>query len=206
MMMRSMSVSRIRIWWHQLPRVLSSPPVNAREPLMEVGEFILPGLPPLSNDIAFMFPGQGSQYVGMIEPCAMIRQHKNSWPRLTKLLQRFPVGQFRKPITLPGWAGWSRAARSAGSGTARDRDLPTGNLYVSAILLDQVRRLGIDCGMAMGHSLGEYTALYAAGILNFDDTLTQLPYGTPHGHIAGQGIRYHGLCECRSRNGEQVTA
>jgi [acyl-carrier-protein] S-malonyltransferase len=41
----------------------------------------------------------------------------------------------------------------------------------SLIVLDAVERVGIDAGFCAGHSLGEYTALTAAGVIAFEDAI-----------------------------------
>ncbi len=51
------------------------------------------------------------------------------------------------------------------------RNAQLATLTFSLIVLDAVERLGIEPTSCAGHSLGEYTALVAAGALSFDDGL-----------------------------------
>jgi [acyl-carrier-protein] S-malonyltransferase len=49
------------------------------------------------------------------------------------------------------------------------RNAQLATFTLSLVMLDAVERLGIEPTAAAGHSLGEYTALVAAGALSFDD-------------------------------------
>ena len=150
--------------------VLSSPPAKGREPLVAPEEYALAELPPLRSGIGFLFPGQGSQYVGMLEslrddPAARLLLGQAdeivaeiTGERLTNLI--YPAATARD-------GAQELAQREA---ALRDTAVSQPAIFtISAILLEKVRELGIDCGLAIGHSLGEYTALYAAGILSFSD-------------------------------------
>lgn len=107
---------------------------------------------------AWLFPGQGSQYVGM------------GWD----LLRQFP----------PAAAIMAQASEIAGNDLQKlcllgpDQELTrTDNLQpaVTAINLGCARLLE-DAGQAphcvAGHSLGEFSALHAAGVLSLEDVLT----------------------------------
>ncbi|MDA8342991.1 MAG: ACP S-malonyltransferase [Actinomycetota bacterium] len=103
--------------------------------------------------LALTFPGQGSQRSGMGRP----------W------------------VDHPSWEVVAEASDYA------DRDLahllldapmeeltPTANAQLSTfvlslVVLDAVERVGLAPGACAGHSLGEYTALVAAGALSFAD-------------------------------------
>ena len=72
----------------------------------------------------------------------------------------------------------SPAATSARSSARADHDTlkQTDNaqlatFVLSLIVLDGAERVGLEPGLCAGHSLGEYTALVAAGALDYEDAL-----------------------------------
>lgn len=106
---------------------------------------------------AYVFPGQGAQFVGMGPD---VYNHSEE----TKAL-------FEKANDILGF----RITDIMFSGT--DEDLKQTNVTQPAIFLHSVilaKALGDDFKpeMVAGHSLGEFSALVAAGALGFDDGLT----------------------------------
>jgi acyl transferase domain-containing protein/NAD(P)H-dependent flavin oxidoreductase YrpB (nitropropane dioxygenase family)/NAD(P)-dependent dehydrogenase (short-subunit alcohol dehydrogenase family) len=115
--------------------------------------------------VAFVFPGQGSQYVNMGREAALYLE-----PLRKALEQADVVLAGRLPRKLTEYI-YPRAGFSEGEET-RQRDELTDTKVaqpaigaISAGLLDFVNGLGISPDMVAGHSYGEFTALHAAGAL-----------------------------------------
>ena len=113
---------------------------------------------------AFLFPGQGSQFVGMGQdlyehaPAARVR-----FDAADELL-----GYALTDVMFGRSADDEAAAEDALKQTEVTQPaLYTHSLAVMAVLADA----GIAPDMAAGHSLGEYSALAASGALSFEDGL-----------------------------------
>jgi [acyl-carrier-protein] S-malonyltransferase len=104
---------------------------------------------------AWIFPGQGSQVVGMG----------------VDLLEN-PTGQKRYQ-QAESILGWSVPERCQGDLATLSRTLYTQPcLYViSAIVSDLLREQGQEPIALAGHSLGEFAALYAANVIDFESGL-----------------------------------
>jgi [acyl-carrier-protein] S-malonyltransferase len=105
--------------------------------------------------IAFVFPGQGSQTVGMGQQLAeqypeVMQYFKNADEKLSvelsKLIFEGPQEELTKTVnTQPAL------------------------LTTSLAILERFQKAAIKPDFVAGHSLGEYTALVAAGALTFED-------------------------------------
>jgi [acyl-carrier-protein] S-malonyltransferase len=102
---------------------------------------------------AFVFPGQGSQRPGMGRPWT---DHP-SW----ELVVDASEATNRDLSHLLLEAGQEELTET------RNAQLATFTLGL--VILDAVERMGIEPTACAGHSLGEYTALVAAGALSFED-------------------------------------
>lgn len=119
--------------------------------------------------LAFTFPGQGSQKPAMGEAW---RAHE-SWELVEEASDH--AGRDVAALLLEADAETLRDTRNA--------QLTT---YVtSLVVLDAVARLGIEADMCAGHSLGEYTALTAAGVLEFGEGVALVSERAAAMHEAG---------------------
>jgi [acyl-carrier-protein] S-malonyltransferase len=102
--------------------------------------------------IAWVFPGQGSQAVGMGMDLLSFPGVKAKFDLASELLE------------------WSVADRLQGDPTELSKTLYTQPcLYiVETILADLLKTQGKAPDFVAGHSLGEYSALYAAGVFSFE--------------------------------------
>ncbi len=102
---------------------------------------------------AFVFPGQGSQQPGMGRPWV---DHP-SW----ELVADASAAVDRDLTHLLLYAGAEELTET--------RNAQLATLTTSLVILDAVERLGIEPSACAGHSVGEYSALVAAGVLGFED-------------------------------------
>jgi [acyl-carrier-protein] S-malonyltransferase len=103
--------------------------------------------------IAFTFPGQGSQKPGVGRPWV---EHP-SWELVAEVASA--TGRDVEHLLLHADAEELRLTRNAQLAT----------FVTSLVVLDAVERIGVEPFAHAGHSLGEYSALVAAGVLSLED-------------------------------------
>ncbi|MBC7232410.1 MAG: ACP S-malonyltransferase [Chloroflexi bacterium] len=120
---------------------------------------------PTQNKLAFVFPGSGSQYVGMG------RDIYDQYPAARRLFEEADaVLQF--PLSRLCFEGPEEELMDA-------VNVQPAMVTVSAALLVALRehsllgstRQGVSPAFVAGHSTGEYTALFAAAVLDFPSLL-----------------------------------
>ncbi len=104
---------------------------------------------------ALLFSGQGSQYVGMGRDLTSVAASAELFERANTLLE-FPITStmFEGPEDILKETRYTQPA-----------------LFVHEAALLEATGLHNDADAVAGHSLGEYTALYAAGVLSFSEAL-----------------------------------
>lgn len=106
------------------------------------------------SKIIFMFPGQGSQYPGMGKD----------------LYDKYDIAKevFHKAQKFMGKDFLEMMFEGDEEILKRTENTQPAIYTVSVAALETIKHLGImEYHMVMGHSLGEFTALYAAGVIEF---------------------------------------
>ncbi|MBW3541522.1 MAG: acyltransferase domain-containing protein [Planctomycetes bacterium] len=133
---------------------------QARSLLAEQGVFF--GEPSLREPrVVFLFPGQGSQYIGMLK----------------ELVQELPAAaeaqrQVDAALSRLGLPSFAQLAWEDGDGLGRNvARTQFALLCADAILAAAAHALGLKPERVAGHSFGELAALFAAGAWTFEDAL-----------------------------------
>jgi [acyl-carrier-protein] S-malonyltransferase len=105
------------------------------------------------DDLAFLFPGQGSQYVGMGR--ALAHQHP-----VAKRIFEEADDALRFRLSELCFAGPEEELK-------KTENTQPALLTVSVAANRVLRELGLQPAIVAGHSLGEYSALEASGALDF---------------------------------------
>ena len=112
--------------------------------------------------IAWVFPGQGSQKVGMVDPLLTIPGAAERFAMASELVGRDLLAICRG---------------ESGGGTGPDELNDTRNtqlalFLVESLLVDELLKQGREAAVVAGHSLGELVALYAAGVFELETGLS----------------------------------
>ncbi|MEO8658594.1 MAG: ACP S-malonyltransferase [Bryobacteraceae bacterium] len=109
------------------------------------------------SKIAFLFPGQGSQFAGMGKSLA------ERWPVAARV--------FEEADEALGFSLSSLCFEGPEDQLKLTENTQPALLTVSTAAFAVLREQGVSPDMVAGHSLGEYSALVAAGALHFFDAV-----------------------------------
>ena len=121
--------------------------------------------------VCFMFPGQGAQYVDMMKDLASkYKVVRETFAQADKILKEI-IGSTLTDVL------WSKEGESKEDYKKREEAIKQTQITQPAILTCNVAMMrllyefGLKPDVTMGHSLGEYGAAVASGILNFEDAI-----------------------------------
>jgi acyl transferase domain-containing protein/phosphopantetheinyl transferase len=124
---------------------------------------------PIDGRIAFMFPGEGSQYLGMFADLAMYFEEARQWFGIWRGLYGEPPGETRTDILFPPPGGLSDLQRTAMETRLHDMDVGSEAVFIAGQAMFAIlRRLGITPDVMVGHSTGESSALAASGAMVYN--------------------------------------
>ncbi|MDR3574305.1 MAG: SDR family oxidoreductase [Anaerolineaceae bacterium] len=119
--------------------------------------------------VVFMFPGQGSQYVNMLSELRQLDGVVADTFREADEVMRPILG---RPLSELIFVDGDEAALAQAEATLRDTTITQpAVLTVSVALARLLASYGYQPDLVIGHSLGEYAALVAAGVLTFAEAL-----------------------------------
>ncbi len=143
--------------------------VSKRRPkvLQAQGIFMTSGAPlAQSSKIAFVFPGQGSQYLGMFRDLAeQFDVVAQTFAEADSVIERLTG----KKLTEVVWP--THADEAAELALRHTENCQPAMLTADVAMLRLLQAHGVHPDMVAGHSLGEYAAAVAAGVLTFADAL-----------------------------------
>ena len=125
---------------------------------------------PPAGKLAFVFPGEGAQYAGMLGDLVV------AWPQVREWLdfldRIFAEGRDYRPsdAMMPPPTGLSAEQREALDSALYDMDLGSESVFASSqAFAGLLAGLGIRADMMVGHSTGENSALVASGVIRPED-------------------------------------
>ena len=104
--------------------------------------------------VKLLFPGQGSQYVGMGKDIYEKYDTVKKFYEIAEEITELPV----KKISFEG-----------PEQELKKTYITQIAIYVHSVCLYELHKNEIEATAIAGHSLGEFTALYAGGVFNFED-------------------------------------
>ena len=112
--------------------------------------------------VAWVFPGQGSQKIGMAKQIENLPSTKDRFSYASEIFERnlFEICELNSDPTNPL------------SDLNNTRNTQICLFLVESILLDALKENGFKPTYVAGHSLGEITALYCADVFSFEDCVS----------------------------------
>ncbi|MHA2269288.1 MAG: SDR family NAD(P)-dependent oxidoreductase, partial [Promethearchaeota archaeon] len=146
----------------------TTPSISQEAQIPDVISDSIPSAPTSSNELCFLFSGQGSQYVGMAKELYEKYQIiQNILDKANEICKDFGGFDLLELIF-----GSPNISEEENSKKLRQTQYTQPAIYsVEMALVNLFKSEGIKPGIVGGHSLGEFAALVTADVLNFEDGL-----------------------------------
>lgn len=117
----------------------------------------------VAGELAFLFPGEGSQYPGMFADLAMCFDEVQQWLDFWHGLYGLPTGRTRTDIVFPS-SEIDDDRRRQLEQRMHDMDVGSESVFIGGMAMhDLMMALGVEPDVMLGHSSGESAALGASG-------------------------------------------
>ena len=119
---------------------------------------------PEAGKLAFLFPGEGSQYTNMLADLALCFDEVQQWLDFWHSLYDQARGDNRTDVAFPHASENDEESRKRLDARLHDMDVGSEAVFVAGMAMQSLlRSLGVDPDVMMGHSSGESAALAASG-------------------------------------------
>ena len=125
---------------------------------------------PLDGKLAFLFPGEGSQYLNMLADLALYFDEVRTWFDFWRGLYPAGPGESRTDIVFPPESEMTEQRRKELESRLHAMDVGSeAALIGSQAIYALLTSLGVKPDVMVGHSTGESSALIASGAVEFSD-------------------------------------
>ncbi len=143
---------------------------------------------PLEGKIAFMFPGEGSQYLGMFADLALHFDDARTWFEFWRGLYDEPAGESRTDIVFAPESELTDSRLAELEKRLHDMDVGSEAVFIASQAMRAIlKTLGVQPDVMVGHSTGESSALAASGAMDYND-FDQLAYFIKELNQVYQGV------------------
>ncbi len=125
---------------------------------------------PLDGKVAFMFPGEGSQYLEMLSDLALYFDEVRIWFDFWHGLYKDNPGETRTDIVFPPRSELSAEKKTALEARLHAMDVGSEAAFIGGQAMHALlSHLGVKPDLMVGHSTGESSALAASGAIGYSD-------------------------------------